>query len=257
MRNIQALIMLILLVSPQPIFAMVRLLKRTKASWSSLPVDVRLYTLQFIASSNVYEVAETVKALNTTNKFCHAAMQSQEIILSILRHMPYLANQYDLITRLYRLPIIKGFHGYRDVVKKSLRLGFDLSLAIQLDESRYITTLLNLENIDLEWWMQEYGSPLMIAVSQANVSNTRLLLEAGANPDVCDKWPLRRAVECENLELVKLLLAYRADPNVSVFSEATNQRITKIRKLLHKAKEKRRARLQLLCGKKPDGCAIT
>lgn len=65
-------------------------------------------------------------------------------------------------------------------------------------------------------------SALEIAVNQEDLVTTRLLLEAGAKPNIrpgCfpPQLPLLTAVKRENLELVQLLLEFGADPQIKIY----------------------------------------
>lgn len=81
--------------------------KQSRASWHSLPADVKRYIFPFIASSNVYEVAETMKMLNATDRFCNAAVHSEYVVRSILERMPYTYNRMCLLHDYLRKWYIK------------------------------------------------------------------------------------------------------------------------------------------------------
>jgi hypothetical protein len=255
-------------------------------SWNSLPAEVKRYVLQFIASSNVYEVAETMKALNATDRFCHAGMQSEQTMVSILARMPYTANAVDLMERLHKFSVIRKNNAYYEALKKLLKNGPELGRAVYENRSGDVLNLLSNKDIDLNWlapkigydslanaklygdavnWVLRRGNPLIIAVFQSNIDIIKLLLAAGANPDVCKKLPLRKArvgkrpVGGGNIEIVRLLLDAGADPDVSFVGVAKGVKVlpfpypkstSEIRDLVHAAQKKRQKRMQLLCGKK-------
>lgn len=59
----------------------------------------------------------------------------------------------------------------------------------------------------------EEGQPLMAATGAQNMEMTRLLLEAGANPNVEDGAPLKSAIKKNNRGMIKLLLKHNASIN--------------------------------------------
>jgi ankyrin repeat protein len=66
-------------------------------------------------------------------------------------------------------------------------------------------------------WDKNFNTPLEFAVQINNVDAVDILLENGANPNVCNSiniTPLYEAVENGNLELVKILVKYGVDLNV-------------------------------------------
>lgn len=91
-------------------------------------------------------------------------------------------------------------------------------------------------------------SALEIAVNQEDLITTRLLLEAGARPNIrpgCfpPQLPLLTAVKRENPELVQLLLEFGADPQIkiydmSVLDVAINESSNQIVDLLKHRKNK-------------------
>lgn len=91
-------------------------------------------------------------------------------------------------------------------------------------------------------------SALEIAVNQEDLVTTRLLLEAGAKPNIrpgCfpPQLPLLTAVKRENPELVQLLLEFGADPQIkiydmSVIDVAISESSIQIVELLEQRKER-------------------
>jgi len=239
--------------------------KPSFAFWNSLPSDIKKYTFPFIASSRVSKVAETIRALNATNKFCRAAIQSEDVMMKILDRMPYTANAIYLMQRLRRFPVLKNCGNHYNALKKGLKNGLELNQAIQDNKLQDILHFMNEKNINLDLEEKpDYPSSLLIAVSTQNIENTRLLLEAGANPDVYERSALLMSAGFRNIELVTLLLAFDADPNVTEFEQERDHKMNLIRKLTHYAQEKRKQRLLALRGnisctkeKKADGCAIS
>ncbi len=246
---------------PQP----PKLSQKSKASWNSLPTDVKKYMMQFIASSKVYEVTQTMKVLNATDKSCHELIQSESVVYSILAHMPYYDNQYMLLKCLRRwcFPIwniyVNCFYLYRK--QDCLVDGEALYIAVNQNNTAQVRRLLCKKNINLNWNQEVNRSPLMAALQNGNLEIIKLLLDAGTDPetdpDTDNKRPLFTAALSESKEMVELLLAAGANPNINhLFNLANGDPIPEIHSLIRTAQKKRKKRMRLLCGKKPDGCAI-
>lgn len=210
----QKLFSLFVLVITFSLSAMVAPPRSPKASCDPMPLDIRRYAVQFlnvIASSNVYEVAETMKALNATDRFFHNAIQSEQVFDSILLRMPYFSNKIDLIERLRKFPVIKRNSEYYaamcDTLKQSLKPFSGTTQLTTPAQSLHATRArleqrdINLNYIDLnyseseslakrkQWvrgWVESIKNPLTAAVWKGDIEEVKLLLAAGANPDVCD-----------------------------------------------------------------------
>jgi hypothetical protein len=259
----QELFSLLILVASCSLSAMVRPPQPPQVSWNSLPAEVRRYAMQFIASSNVYEVAETMRALNATDKFCHDAMQCEEFILNVLQCMPYFANQLDLIDRLRRMPVFIAFEGYYCILKSRLKNGCALTSAVRNNKREKLVELLCSKNIDLNGACSCCPSPLGGAVYDQNVEAVKDLLKAGANPDIGKHFPFGEAILRKNKETVALLLEAGADPDLCNCRllwwshSPLNDIPPEIFKLIREAQKKRKERMRLLCGKKDDGCVVS
>lgn len=231
--------------SPQP----PKLSQKSKASWNSLPTDVKRYALQFIASSNVYEVAETMKVLSATNRFCHAAMQSEQVVISIMERMPYIANRTSLLYQLYRWPVREKLKRYENAQWHRLRNGGELLDATRANNIERVKELLTHEDLQLNCHTGNSSeTSLALALDNGCIEIAVGLIKAGA---IIEDSALFCATRSNKIQLVKLLLEYGADPTKLMLRKKPLVLSTpEIRKLVLVAQINKRKRMRLLCGKK-------
>lgn len=223
MKNLKSIFFALCILTCTPLFCMQAPPQPAVASWDSLPLDVKKLIVPMIASSNVYEVTNTILALNHTNKFFRNFVRSESGILSILEHMPYTANAVSLIYNLrwkkrsdFFISVIwKPFitKWWRDAEDRLIN-GKKLLTAIGINDLREVRALLHNKNIKLNYnnidepnygarydWAQEIGykkgslqehiyvyeeylSAVGMAVSLNNSEMAQLLIKAGARPNM-------------------------------------------------------------------------
>jgi ankyrin repeat protein len=96
-------------------------------------------------------------------------------------------------------------------------IGFTPLMEAAIQRNNRIMQFLIGKGARLEIKANNGASALMVAVAAGNTRGARMLLEAGANPNVTDNngvTPLMRTMEMgDNLEMIKLLVDYKADVN--------------------------------------------
>ena len=188
-------------------------------SFDDLPNDVKRLIVPLIASSKVKEVADTILALNRTNKFFHNFINTPAGFMSILKQMPYFANAIDLIDLLQKtnLPVVKN----AEIVKvhanahSHLRYGRKLFNAADENNVQKVKELLQHKTLNLNWEDDSDYTALYRACLNGNAQIVRLLLHAGANPNIDsdDGTPLMMAVDSGSVEIVKELISAGVDVN--------------------------------------------
>lgn len=226
--------------------------KQSRASWHSLPADVKRYIFPFIASSNVYEVAETMKMLNATDRFCNGALHSDSVVKSILERMPYTYNRMCLLEDHFKKWYMKKDFFDHYLHWDDLRNGGELINAVKQNNQKIMAQLLSQENIKLDCWQDAEGNALAIAIQTKNEVVATALIKAGARVKMFST--LHNAVlRRSSAALIKLLLEYGGDPNTITQYELSHHEVTpEVRKIITEAKKLRKQRLFLLHGKKVD-----
>lgn len=161
------------------------------ASFDNLPTDVKRLIVPLIASSKITEVANTILALNRTNKFFHTYIKSPAGMISILEQMPYTAIAIDLVALLQKtnLPVVKNTEiaKWVEIAKKNLEYCEDLQLAIINNDYVSLQYYLKKRNVDLNCQPETsdgrlFGpTPLISAVFERKAKMVELLLSVGAN----------------------------------------------------------------------------
>lgn len=167
-----------------------------QASLDTLPPDVKRLLVPLIASSKVAEVADTILALNRTNKFFNNYLKDPANLIAILERMPYTANATDLIENYLsktNIPVVKN--PQIEVWRKGIKLekGNELYQAVtgitHPSNVVYVKNILRNPNIELNWKNPRFfnRAPLASAAVFGNVSEVELLLAAGANPNFINR----------------------------------------------------------------------
>lgn len=89
-----------------------------------------------------------------------------------------------------------------------------LHQACENGKTEMVKQILQKKDVYINETNSKHETPLLLAVKKENIVITQLLLEAGANPDICDSQgisPLLAAIGTENVHLVNELLNYNAD----------------------------------------------
>jgi hypothetical protein len=147
-------------------------------------------------------------------------------IVRLLKSMPKAAVAVDVFDQLQTLPFIKN--NLVQNWRKSTRLvgGEQLYQAIDSPEAntqalKTVTDLLSNPNIDLNWKSSEgagiTNTPLIIAAFRNYSDIAKLLLDAGANPDMKNKkgkTALMAAAYNGNGKLINLLIKKDAHLNI-------------------------------------------
>ena len=197
---------------------------RPQTSFDSLPNDVKRLLVPMIASSKVYEVANTIRSLNATNTFFHNYFSNPAGLIAILERMPYTANAVDLVENYLsktNIPVVKSpqIESWLKDAKSRLVNGRELWVAAMFLNQNKIRELLRYKDINLNYEMPSNNdqTSLMVVLSVMmseslekrpnGLKITQLLLDAGANPDLKDKFGKSArdyAVEYKNPELIRL-----------------------------------------------------
>lgn len=252
----------------------------------TLPADVCRYIIPFVAESNAYKVAETLRCLNATNKFFHESVQSEDVMLMILERMPYTTNADFLYRFLNKMPVVKkakliDWHrNLTDLVK-----GRELVSAVACGDQKTVSELLKIKNIDLENFEGEGllnggdGLPLSQAIYWDHGEIFEMLLKAGANPNSLryihsrEVTPLQTATLCYRPDMVEKLLDAGADTsyqgrNICVYAHGLlndraafltyleKDRLSRIIYLLDNAAAQKKEKLKKY-QKTAPGCAIS
>jgi hypothetical protein len=192
-----------------------------------------------------------MKVLNATDKFCHDAMQSEQTVVMIMRCMPYIANRISLLERLMKWPVRPRLQRDKIALHSYLNNGQELLEATRVNNIERVKELLAQKDLHLNCW-----DSLELAIGNRNHQIAVALIKAGA---ISEQRALIGAVTWGNAPLVALLLEYGADPNIRLYTGDNRSKLgtPEVRKLVRHAQEKRKQRIQLLCGKKPDGCVVS
>lgn len=89
----------------------------------------------------------------------------------------------------------------------------DLIIATHDQDLTLVKKLLQQEELMLDHQDKNGDTALLIAVEKNNEQITELLLEIGADPNICNKWgysPLYLAINNNNKKIIKLLLTHKA-----------------------------------------------
>jgi hypothetical protein len=223
---------------------MVQPSKPLTASWSSLPADVKRYAMQFIASSNVYEVVQTMKALNATNRFCHDAIQSEQVLSGIFFRMPYLLNRLYLLRESPCWPICGRLRNNPTIYQSWTKLenGEALLAAVKQNNQEVVNALLTQENIDFDYWDTAYTKNILtVAISSGFESIAMSLIKAGTCPNKC--YGLQQAILGGNsFALIELLLRFGAAASIPLYPDCQTERPIKpeIKELILREQKKRK-----------------
>lgn len=190
-----------------------------------LPNEIKKHIIPFIASSNVPEVAETIRALNATNRFFHAAIQAEQTMLELLDRMPYTANAIRLLKKLHKMPITKHpkIEAWHTQAEERLKYEEVLFTMVDSDDHKTLEELLSDKDVHLDWlspfhYRGGYGSQtaLLRATQKKNKKMIARLLQAGADPDLQgdrDGYSaLLTACSNQDEDIVKMLLNAKANP---------------------------------------------
>lgn len=151
-----------------------------------LPADIQKETILYVIRApypNLYEVATRISAL-------HDKIDAP-LLLKFLSTLPYTVNAIDLIERLGKNPLtatlVKNEHiqTFLSDAKKMLEDGEKLDRVLSGESGEQIQALLKNKNINLNSESSIVAlTPLMRAAIFGLLPALRLLLQAGANPDV-------------------------------------------------------------------------
>ena len=209
----------------------------------ALPHDLKGYLMPFIASGDVERGIVTAASISRS---FHNAINDPSLMRAILdwvlANARYTAHAVDLAERLQKkhflLPVMKDQQIVNWISKTKARLqnGKELFKAIQLNyelegeevekvSMEEITDLLKNKNINLNWTEFESGiSALKFATDHRYINITKVLLDAGTNPNIQDKngtTPLMDAAAHQQSEIARLLLNAKANPNIQDNSKQT------------------------------------
>lgn len=104
----------------------------------------------------------------------------------------------------------------RSLVKENKEGWIPLHYAAFCGETECLKTLLKVHSDSVDKRTLQEQTALLLAVSCEHLSCARCLLEAGADPDISNKYketPLFKACELENVDMVSLILSYGATVN--------------------------------------------
>jgi hypothetical protein len=210
--------------------ALLKARNESMATLTGLPVQLHTLIMGFLAQPGTYakikELAQSIIALAETNKAMHAAINNPQTIITILNAMPYDANKITLAELLQKkpgsLPIMKNKQVQDFLAQISLINGQELWEAVG-ENQEMVAKLLTEKNIDLNWHKWRPQKPLRRAAYTADIVSVRLLLNAGADPNIIDNSGtiLHDIVQGlgDNSALVKLFLDAGADPYITVFGK--------------------------------------
>ena len=180
-----------------------------------LPPDIKNYLLQLIAKGgNINSLANYIYSLNIEDPDKMLA-----ILTMVLERAPYTAQVIDFADRLKTMKVMKDqkIEKWLTGIKARLWGGEQLVKATREGDIGDVESLLNhynARNLDLNWRDAEGKTALMHAINPKKVA---LLLEAGVNVNIQDNsgyTALDRAAQYDNLEILNMLLAAGADPNI-------------------------------------------
>lgn len=221
---------------PQPMEAI-----SAQASLDALPADVKRLLVPLIASSKVAEVADTILALNRTNKFFHNYLKDPANLIAILERMPYTANATDLIENYLsktNIPVAKSpqINAWLKNAKSRLVDGSELWMATLRGQQSNVAQFLRNKKINLNFEMPTNNNqtslflPSFVIESRKDgpsaVKINEMLIDAGANPNIKDRRGRTALSEVvaesrikESKEIMNALLRANADPDLAKNSD--------------------------------------
>jgi ankyrin repeat protein len=173
-----------------------------------LPSELQNELLQYASKgSGVLNIPALARAIKVTGN-----INSPVKLLSIFESLPTNAAAIYLAEELKDLPIIKNeqIQSWLTAAKTRLTNGLELINETSVENQEGVKQLLQDRNTNVNY-NAGMISPLIIPIWRGHTQIIRLLLNAGANPNIRPGSPLANALN--NKEIANLLIAAGADIN--------------------------------------------
>ncbi len=193
--------------------------------FKTLPPDLKTHLFSYLFTGSLQGMSRGLYNLATLDKEHHKLVNDPQRIIALLESLPRVCNAISLVEKLRSKKIsLPGMQNslveewFWNTDKIRLTKGTELVCTALENNKEKCAALLREKNVDLHFNDRSTASPLSTAARGGHIEIMRLLLAAGADPDMKsfiknNKAVLMEAADVGSPDVIRLLLANGASIN--------------------------------------------